>query len=59
MEAGTTFEISDWDTGSDLRGYRCVPSDPVAAVLVVHGFGEHAGRALHFPRSRRRRNEHG
>jgi alpha-beta hydrolase superfamily lysophospholipase len=44
MEAGTTFEISDWDTGSDLRGYRCVPSDPVAAVLVVHGFGEYAMR---------------
>jgi acylglycerol lipase len=44
MEAGTTFEISDWDTGSDLRGYRCVPSDPVAVVLVVHGFGEYAMR---------------
>jgi alpha-beta hydrolase superfamily lysophospholipase len=44
MGSGTTLEIADWETGSDLRGYCCVPSDPVAAVLVVHGFGEYALR---------------
>jgi acylglycerol lipase len=37
-------DVSDWPTGGDLRGYRVVPSHPVAAVLVVHGFGEYAGR---------------
>jgi len=36
--------LAPWDTGSDLRGYSCVPDAPVASVLVVHGFGEHAGR---------------
>jgi alpha-beta hydrolase superfamily lysophospholipase len=37
-------EIADWPTGGDLSGYRLVPESPVAVVLVVHGFGEYAGR---------------
>jgi alpha-beta hydrolase superfamily lysophospholipase len=37
-------DIADWPTGSDLRGYRLVPEHPAAVVLIVHGFGEYAGR---------------
>jgi acylglycerol lipase len=44
-------EITDWPTGTSLRGYRLVPEHPAAAVLVVHGFGEYAGR--HAPTMRR------
>jgi alpha-beta hydrolase superfamily lysophospholipase/tryptophan-rich sensory protein len=33
-----------WPNDSDLCGYRDVPADPRAAVLVLHGYGEHAGR---------------
>jgi alpha-beta hydrolase superfamily lysophospholipase len=44
MGSGRVLDVSAWETGTDLRGYRCVPADPVALVLVVHGFGEHAGR---------------
>ncbi|MBD5636187.1 MAG: alpha/beta hydrolase [Candidatus Eremiobacteraeota bacterium] len=36
--------FTDWPTGTDLRGYRCVPDVPLAVVLVLHGFGEYAGR---------------
>jgi alpha-beta hydrolase superfamily lysophospholipase len=46
MALETASGVVDWTTGSDLRGYRFVPADPVAVVLVVHGFGEYAGR--HF-----------
>jgi alpha-beta hydrolase superfamily lysophospholipase len=44
-------EFTDWPTGNDLRGYRLVPENPVAAVLVVHGFGEYAGRHAKTMRS--------
>jgi alpha-beta hydrolase superfamily lysophospholipase len=44
MDVELDIDLADWPTGSALRGYRCVPADAVAAVLVVHGFGEHAGR---------------
>jgi acylglycerol lipase len=44
MDTDRSFEIADWDTGTDLRGIRCAPADAVSAVLVVHGFGEYAGR---------------
>jgi alpha-beta hydrolase superfamily lysophospholipase len=44
MELATPLELADWPTGTGLRGYRLVPADPVAVVLVVHGFGEYAGR---------------
>ena len=33
-----------WQTETDLRTYASVPSNPLAAVLLMHGFGEHAGR---------------
>jgi alpha-beta hydrolase superfamily lysophospholipase/tryptophan-rich sensory protein len=33
-----------WPIETDLRGYRSVPPEPRAAVLLLHGFGEHAGR---------------
>jgi len=36
--------VADWPTGSELRGYASIPNDPAALVLLVHGFGEHAGR---------------
>jgi len=49
VEPGAT--LADWPTGSVLRGYRCVPADAVATVLVVHGFGEHAGRHARTMRS--------
>jgi alpha-beta hydrolase superfamily lysophospholipase len=51
MDVDLEAELADWPTGSDLRGYRCVPADAVAAVLVVHGFGEHAGRHAKTMRS--------
>jgi alpha-beta hydrolase superfamily lysophospholipase len=33
-----------WPIDSDLRAYADVPPEPWAAVLLLHGFGEHAGR---------------
>lgn len=36
--------METWPTEGDLRAYRSVPPDPRAAVLLLHGFGEHAGR---------------
>jgi len=36
--------LDAWTVETDLRAYRNVPRDPRAAVLVLHGFGEHAGR---------------
>jgi alpha-beta hydrolase superfamily lysophospholipase len=36
--------IAEWNTGSLLQGFCCLPNDPVAAVLVIHGFGEYAMR---------------
>jgi acylglycerol lipase len=44
MDTDQAFQISDWDTGSDLRGIRCAPPDAAAVVLVIHGFGEYAAR---------------
>jgi alpha-beta hydrolase superfamily lysophospholipase len=44
MNEQTTADIADWDTGGSLRGFRCVPDDPIAVVLVIHGFGEYALR---------------
>jgi alpha-beta hydrolase superfamily lysophospholipase len=51
MDLDQEVDLVDWPTGSDLRGYRCVPPDAVAAVLVVHGFGEYAGRHTKTMRS--------
>jgi alpha-beta hydrolase superfamily lysophospholipase len=51
MDVEFDNDLADWPTGSALRGYRCVPADAVAAVLVVHGFGEHAGRHAKTMRS--------
>jgi alpha-beta hydrolase superfamily lysophospholipase len=50
-EADHLIDLEDWPTGSALRGYRCVPAKPLAAVLVVHGFGEYAGRHAKTMRS--------
>jgi acylglycerol lipase len=36
--------MDPWPIESDLRGYQSVPPEPRAAVLLLHGFGEHAGR---------------
>ncbi|MGD0474636.1 MAG: alpha/beta fold hydrolase [Candidatus Velthaea sp.] len=36
--------MDSWQTDTDLRAYASVPADPRAAVLLLHGFGEHAGR---------------
>jgi alpha-beta hydrolase superfamily lysophospholipase len=44
MATHLTEPLPDWPTGSDLRGYRVEAASPVAALLVVHGFGEHAER---------------
>jgi len=44
MSTDQALEVARWDTGTDLCGYRCVPADPAAVVLVVHGFGEYALR---------------
>jgi acylglycerol lipase len=51
METDTASAIVDWPTGTGLRGYRLVPNDPAAIVLITHGFGEYAGR--HFTTMRR------
>jgi alpha-beta hydrolase superfamily lysophospholipase len=44
MSTVSATALASWDTGTDLRGYSCAPDAPVASVLVVHGYGEHAGR---------------
>jgi acylglycerol lipase len=37
--------METWSTDSDLRTYASVPAEPPrAAVLLLHGFGEHAAR---------------
>ncbi|GAC1418441.1 MAG: alpha/beta hydrolase [Candidatus Velthaea sp.] len=36
--------IADWDVPHDLRAYREVPANPIASVLVLHGYAEHAAR---------------
>jgi acylglycerol lipase len=36
--------MDDWPIESELRAYRTVPREPRAVVLLLHGFGEHAGR---------------
>jgi alpha-beta hydrolase superfamily lysophospholipase len=39
-----TAAMDAWPIDSDLRAYADVPPEPRAAVLLLHGFGEHAGR---------------
>ncbi|GAC1415631.1 MAG: alpha/beta hydrolase [Candidatus Velthaea sp.] len=35
--------LADWTVAHDLRAYRVVPAQPAAAVLIMHGYAEHAG----------------
>ncbi len=44
MDQESMPSVSPWNTGSPLQGISCVPKEPVAAVLLIHGFGEYAMR---------------
>ncbi|WP_045234153.1 alpha/beta hydrolase [Deinococcus pimensis] len=39
--------MDSWDFGAGLHGLRVEPSGARAAVLLVHGYGEHSGRYAH------------
>ncbi|SMB91229.1 alpha/beta hydrolase [Deinococcus hopiensis] len=39
-----TWEPSPWNAGTPVTGYVWHADGPLAAVLLTHGFGEHAGR---------------
>jgi alpha-beta hydrolase superfamily lysophospholipase len=36
--------MNAWETGGELRGYHVAADRPRAALLLLHGFGEHTGR---------------